>query len=247
MNKDLMNKEFIIKTINCERKIFLQDGFFDHDTLVGNLHKHNYAEIHAAIHGRLTFRAGDEFFSLADGDILLIPAGIFHCCEENAEKAHHMAFQIEYETDHCQMEHVPVESMHDFFREIDACRVTQNYNRIAADITWLFSRFYTEKIEAQDITDYGFLIRDFFSRRYNEDVGLSDLAELLHLSYRQTERLVVEYTGNTFRREIIATRKIVAQQLSEKNDLPMNQIADYVGYRSYAGFWKVMTPDEPKE
>ena len=80
----------------------------------------------------------------------------------------------------------------------------------------------------------------FFSNRYSEDVRLSDLAEAIHLSERQTERLVIEHTGRGFRDELTETRvKIARQRLADKN-MTLGEIAGYVGYRSYAGFWKAM-------
>ena len=88
------------------------------------------------------------------------------------------------------------------------------------------------------VTDCEFLIREFFSTYYNENVSLSDLAAILHLSERQTERRVFAYTGNSFRKELVETRMNAAKHLMETTDMPLTAIAKHVGYSSYTGFWK---------
>jgi AraC-like DNA-binding protein len=96
-----------------------------------------------------------------------------------------------------------------------------------------------EKLQAQPITDYAFLIYEFFSTNYSGDVKLADLADILHLSERQTERLVIEHTGKTFKEEITSMRMEMAQKLISAG-MPLTEIAQYVGYKSYAGFYKAM-------
>ena len=90
------------------------------------------------------------------------------------------------------------------------------------------------------MTDYGFLIHEFFSLHYSEDLHLCDLAQFLHLSERQTERLVIEHTGNTFRNELTAIRMTIAKKLLTSSQMSLTEISQYVGYKSYAGFWKAL-------
>lgn len=103
------------------------------------------------------------------------------------------------------------------------------------------SYFQNEEIlKAQPITDYGFLIHEFFTNNYSFDIHLSDLADELHLSQRQAERLVIEYTGNSFREELCQTRVTMAKELLKNTGMSLGEVSRYVGYRSYAGFWKAM-------
>ena len=69
---------------------------------------------------------------------------------------------------------------------------------------------------------------------------LSDLADQLHISERHAERLVLQYTGRSFREELVAVRMRIAHQLMQAENASLEQIAKYVGYRSYSGFWKAM-------
>ena len=82
------------------------------------------------------------------------------------------------------------------------------------------------------------MIREFFSNRYGSDRGLGELAEILHVSERQAERLVWECVGRSFRDELTATRMVVADQLLNTTDISLGELAQYLGYKSYAGFWK---------
>ena len=106
----------------------------------------------------------------------------------------------------------------------------------------LFCNYFChkKKVIAQTVDDYGFIIQEFFSIHYSEDIHLGDLANLLHLSERQTERLVKEYTGNSFRNELAAIRINIAKNLLKYSQMSMRKICEYVGYKSYVGFWKAM-------
>ncbi len=68
-----------------------------------------------------------------------------------------------------------------------------------------------------------FPIGEFFSRKYSEN---------LHLY----ERLVIQYTGHTFREELTARRISAANHLLHTTAMPLTEVARYVGYHSYAGF-----------
>ena len=81
----------------------------------------------------------------------------------------------------------------------------------------------------------GFL---FFSRRYAEPVTVADLAEVLMLSEKQTEREVRRRTGLPFRRTLLHFRMSAADSLLSSTACSKNEIAERVGYRSYSGFWK---------
>ena len=48
------------------------------------------------------------------------------------------------------------------------------------------------------------------------------------------------HTGRSFRDELTATRMAVADQLIAEGELSLSEIAAYVGYHSYAGFYKAI-------
>ena len=70
-------------------------------------------------------------------------------------------------------------------------------------------------------------------------ITLSDLAQVLGLSTKQAGRLLMHYTGRTFRGELTRCRMEAARRMmAETNAPPLTVIAERVGYQSYSGFWK---------
>lgn len=129
----------------------------------------------------------------------------------------------------------------DFLKEIQNLSDSKNYTKIAAYLSFIGAFLETSSsVFPQKIMDYGFLIHEFFSIHYRENVHLGDLARELCLSERQTERLVRAHTGHTFRQELALTRLGIADRLMRMSPMSLTEIAEYVGYESYAGFWKAM-------
>ncbi|MBQ4047362.1 MAG: helix-turn-helix domain-containing protein [Clostridia bacterium] len=81
-----------------------------------------------------------------------------------------------------------------------------------------------------------FIIEDFFSRRYSDDVRLEDLASELNLSEKQTSRILADLYGVTFRKKLTETRIQIAKSLLRYTDTSIDSIAANVGYLSQNGF-----------
>ena len=77
-----------------------------------------------------------------------------------------------------------------------------------------------------------------FTKKYNTNATLDDLARELMLSHKQTEREVKRFTGNTFVREISKRKIEAAIMLSQTTKLSLTEISKLVGYTSYCGFYK---------
>ncbi len=236
-----MYQELSVRIGTKKVNAFLQRGFYLHLPPTKRIHKHNYADVHMVAGGRIVFHIDQDTYVAEDGTLLLIPRDIFHCCVDKDEDAIHTAFQIDYHVDRFSAYQISSSTIFDFFQEIEKTKETNDYTKIAAYIS-LFCSYFCDKdtVVATSITDYGFLIREFFQTRYSKDVKLRDLADVLNVCERQTERLVIEYTGRTFRDELAFTRITMAKQLLKSNHMSMREVAAYVGYHSYAGFWKAM-------
>ena len=239
-----MYNELPIKTPMGEFSVFLQQGFYN---MLGcsPFHNHNYVEVHLILDGDATFLIQREKYEIRSGSMLFIPRKTLHACIKQDENTKHTAFQINYvpceEISRPAVLPIDKQLLYVFFDEILQCRETRDHTTISAFVSLFFCRFCkNERLESNQVIDYGFAIHEFFSKRYNEDIRLCDLAETLHLSERQTERLVLEHMGKTFRKALASTRVMIAKQLLLFSDLSLREIAEYVGYRSYAGFWKAM-------
>lgn len=224
-----------------KHKAFLQDGFYSPAAQTIRLHKHNYAEVHAVTGSHAKLIIGEQEYSTADGNLLLIPPDVPHCFADKDEKTLHTAFQVDLPAREFAAHRVSDSIVTEFLRQIDSSRKTQDYTRVSAYMALLCSYFNSaEPLRPEPMNDYGVLIHQFFSGHYSEDLHLADLAEALKLSERQTERLVIQYTGHTFREELTAMRISTAKHLMKTSQMSRSQIAQYVGFRSYAGFWKAM-------
>lgn len=239
-----MYNELSIKTPGGEFFAFLQEGFYN-NLSCSPVHNHNYTEVHLILDGSATFVIEGKTYVVESERMLIIPRKVMHTCIKQDENTMHSAFQINYDQSDsiAKFEVYPIDEklLRRFFDELPYCRGTNDYTTISAFMAFFCHCFYKgERIESMPVIDYGFAIHEFFLTHYNEDPCLSDLANMLHLSERQTERLVLKHMGGTFRKTLAATRAMIAKQLMDSSDMSLTEIAEYVGYRSYAGFWKAM-------
>ena len=231
-----------IKIGNESRKVFFHDGFFKNLILLGNLHSHRYTEVIVVANGNIKYRIGNEIHEICNGESIAIPAGVYHYCIYADENVCHSTFQID----------LPISS----FRKCTTPQsvlsaLLDNSNREACDVNRLEITGYLQLIVAalftefsspiDKTTDTAFIIHEFFSRGYSLDLKLSDLAELLHLSEKQTARLVEIHMGKTFKQALIDKRMSIAKHLISLGELSFSEIGEHVGYQSYGGFYKAYT------
>ena len=82
-----------------------------------------------------------------------------------------------------------------------------------------------------------FLIDNYINRNYNKKVSIQELADFLHVSRRQADRIVDSIFGKTYAVLILNRRMSIAQILLQKTGMTCAQVAEKVGYGSYAGFY----------
>ena len=235
-----MHYELSFKMIERDYKAFLQDGFYVSPKTDTSLHKHNYAEIHVLGEGRAEFLIDNRPITVNGPAILTIPAPMMHCCTYQDEHLLHTAFQTDCLADQLRTYPIAEGMVKAFLEEIQRSQLTGNYSTVAFYIPLFCNCYHREPLAVTEIKDYNFLISEFFILNYDKDVYLADLAEQLHISERHAERLVLQYTGHSFREELVAVRMRIAHQLMQRENASLEQIAKYVGYRSYSGFWKAM-------
>ena len=86
---------------------------------------------------------------------------------------------------------------------------------------------------------YAISIEDYIASNYkNPQLQLSSLADYLHLSERQTQRLCLKIFKENFSSLLTRQRMTVAHSLIHEKNLHLNEIAEMIGYESYAGFYK---------
>ena len=236
-----MYYELNVITKNKSCKAFLHEDAYSLCSSFATIHKHTYSEIHLISNGKAVFKVENDVFEVADGEMIAIPKGMFHSWQAGGPDTLHASFQIDIPIDIVGVIKADSSVIKGMFNEIKKCRDSKNHAVIAAYIALLCNYLPDAEFEAaSEVTDAGLLIEEFFSMAYNKGVSLRDLADTLHLSERQTERLIKEYTGSTFKTILSESRIKVAVYLIETTDMSLSSVAEYVGYSSYAGFWKAM-------
>ena len=237
-----INNEIRIKTEKGESKVFLQGGFYRNGTVCDYIHVHNYTEVHLVSNGEIVFSIGSQQIAVNESIALIIPGGTYHGYVSKTEGALHTAFQIDMVSDKVFVYEMDESLTRYLFSEIQKTDPSGDHSSVVAVLALLCTKIFPNTpLLAHYVTDTGYLITDFFGQSYKNDVKLRDLAEILHLSERQTERLVEELTGRCFRDELTLTRMRMAEQLFATTDMLPTHVAQYVGYRSYPGFWKAYT------
>lgn len=235
-----MYKEIATMVGSKEHKVFLQNTFYKSES-IPVLHKHNYTEIHVISGGDALFTVDDRTYTVNNGSILLIPHKTYHYRKYAEDGYFDFAFQIDLEATSPKVYSMDLAIISDFLQKIEEANKSGNYTVVSAYISLICSHFENiHKEIPKPANDYGFSVHEFFSQSYSRDVRLCDFAAWLHLSERQAERIVIEHTGRTFREELAYIRIAIAKHLLATTDMSLGEVAAYVGYRSYAGFWKAM-------
>ncbi len=234
-----MNNILSVKVGNSSKRVYLQNGFYHQKLGFSPLHSHNYSEIHAVVSGNVKFFIAGKEHIMDAGSILIIPPRVFHWVMTENEDAVRIAFQVEYDAEGFVHKTISPQVLSELAKEISLARKSNNYLTVSPYLSLLCSKLLEEEIEAPTpISDYAFLIYEFFSNRYNEDVKLKDLADELRLSEKQTQRLVKKHTGKTFGHLLTEKRMVMADALFENSSFLKSDICERVGYRSYGGFRK---------
>lgn len=228
-------RELLLKIDSRLCRAFLQDGFHAAKS-TPRLHKHSYAELHVFT-GGCSVRVEGEDIELSAYEAIVIPAEKYHRLSP-LENTQRLSFQLDAPCRDTKHKRLPLGVAEALFSAVRETEMDGDFAMLSSYMSLAATMLLGESYEGTALCDYPLIIREFFSRRYGEDVHLSDLASELHLSERQTERLVEEYTGKSFRDELTDARMAVADQLIAEGELSLSEIAAYVGYRSYAGFFK---------
>lgn len=232
-----MSYEFNLYINGKESKAFVQNFLMNAEHITRVIHCHRYAEVHIICGGYARFLIDDEVCDFSSGSVCIIPRGTYHCCIENSESAKHIAFQTEAIPDGFASGMLSETMVNELVGMIEEKGVQSDCGALSALLSFACSPFF-DKIRMKKMTDRAAVIHEFISKNYNKDIKVSDLAEVLHFSDKQTERLVKKYTGVTFKNALADYRITVAEYLEKNTSMNEAEIAAYVGYSTYSGFWK---------
>lgn len=234
-----MSRQISITVGERRVNVFLEEGYFPERMQPGVLHKHCYPEIHWIMEGNARYQIGKTVHTLSAGDVFLILKQTYHCCMAFEAGTKRIAFQADIPAAEICGRTLSPEVIWALFPDWAAAQADRGSVKLSALLQLLCTLFICDtKEHSVPIQDPSLIVEEFFSRRYNQEVTVADLARELMLSEKQTQRLVLEHMGKTFRKELTARREEVARQLLQTGNYTLAQVAEYVGFRSYSGFWK---------
>ena len=85
------------------------------------------------------------------------------------------------------------------------------------------------------------MIEEYVNENFNRQITLKELAGILYLSEKQTERLFTREMGTTFKQFVLKIRLKAAMSYLRRTDLSVKNISAMVGYDSYNGFHKAFS------
>lgn len=98
--------------------------------------------------------------------------------------------------------------------------------------------------ETEDINETAYrqklrgVVGDYISRFCNEDDILSSVARILHMSERNTARIIKEIFGVPISILVLNQRMVYANELIFKTEMSLSDVAEKVGYKHYNTFYK---------
>ena len=235
-----MFRELKIKVGTLEKKLYLRTGVERFSNHVSTIHKHRAAEVHVISAGTVSFLVEGKAYTVRAGEVFVVPPLQTHMCSSASEENRYANFYVEVPLDAPLRFGAGPGIAEAFIRQCEESQKQEDYTKLAAFLLLLcceFCRWDTATVET--LSDRGVVIDDYFANKY-VDGTLSDLAGELCLSEKQTERLVRQRTGMTFRQNISRSRIQAAQLLLRGGAMTGKEIAEYVGYASYAGYYKAM-------
>ena len=211
------------------RELHLFSAFSERPFLPSPLHSHPYPEVHAVRSGGGRYTVEGEEYTLGVGDVLLIPAGMRH---ETAPVGESVILTLQVDLPIAEPQRLSLPSP--LLEELAAARSPEEMAPVLYYLLAHLSPAPVLTVRRND--DSAYLIHEYIEENYHRPVHLSELAAILHLSERQTQREIHRVTGLTFSEYLRAHRMGVARRLAETTEMTAAEIAEYVGYETYSGF-----------
>ena len=195
------------------------------------LHSHQYPEIHVFLSGCGEYTVEGVPYSLSAGDAILIPAARLHATATE-EGSRVFVLQADLSADAVRRLVLPAPMLDTLSgAEGDAPEMT------VPVLSYLVASLSPRDLyTVSNNDDYAYLVHEYVEQNYHRPLRLADLAAELHLSERQTQRIITRLFGMSFSELLSRHRASVATRLAATTDMPWSEIAAYVGYETYSGF-----------
>ena len=247
---------------NCHIRAY-KNHIVHSEMLYEHPHKHYSMEFHCIFGGEEVINLSkiNKHIHLCEGDILLLPLGVYHgvytdntsvdriCFNFSAEcgKTKNSPFVRMYQS----IDRAMVFEDEEIRQLLRQCRQLQKSGNglfteaqqgllLLSVVLRLFARISENGILRLPEEDHElrqrWIIEDHIEQHFTDSVGLEGLAKSLFLSQRQTRKLVQKFLGEDYKTVIVRRRMELAEIFLADPEKSLEEIAWQVGYRSYSGF-----------
>lgn len=222
---------------NSLKKAYFENLLMNENNISKIIHNHKHPEIHTIIGGDAEIFVGGEKINFRSGMCCIIPGEEYHYYLRIEPKAQIISFQINMPSPAFLIHKIPENIISEIITIIKSDVYYHSCCQLQSLLSYIALTF-SANIAAEISNDYAIAIYDFISKNYNQHVTLVELSENLHLSKKQTERLVKKHMGCSFKIALINRKMLVADFLENNTKLKKKEIANYVGYANYSGYLK---------
>lgn len=234
------------------------DNRYSWDTL---RHCHAEYELHILLDGSCRLEVEDQQLTLQKGQGILLVPGEYHRPRAFWDGFYRLTLAFSPATEtlaQALAQALPTSRVFsaeglfqrlctDIFREYAASNLYKQ-EQLQALLTLLMVQLLRQLSVGQSdedspdaLTEHQRIIRidDFFEKNFMASAGETALAESLHLSRRQLDRVLQRNYGMNYRQKLIRARMDHAAWLLRTSHLRVSQVAQQVGYSSDSAFFQV--------
>lgn len=232
-------------------------SLFNH-IISGTVHEHSYAELFLCCDGEIAIRTEQEDIRIKPGELLMIPPGFRHVMLPNESRGVSVGFSYsqkrnEYKHDfYKQLEQLcntnsPIILKHDICNEAEklinssVCEALQVMRLLELLLELAEKREYNNEsawkyCSEKDIGRISTL-ENLFAASFMHELRAEDVAEKLHLSKRQLNRIIHKRYGLCFRDVLTKYRIQAACKMLKESDLSAEAVGYAVGYNNKSAFY----------
>ena len=240
-----------------ECSVRIEDSYKSFSRVTHTRHCNAEHELFILLEGSCTFEVEDACYEMKRADGLLVFPSRFHCPLELSEDAALLALPFTVEGNpfgadkDCMLLSLPsfvYEASKQFLLELEndalfGREVARSCCKILLTEAFRLAACggETEKEEEEQKTKTRHridLIDQFFDQPFSPETGEEGLAEMLHLSRRQLNRILKSHYGMCFREKLLRSKMDRAAFLLRKTQASISNISEEVGYLSVTAFFK---------
>ncbi len=247
--------------LKCE--YMLQRGFSEGVVQSRIYHSHSVFEIFFVISGRVHFFIQEHDITLLPGDILIIPPNCVHFVfadSPSLKRSFRFLFSAaeekpgslfsEFSSFFSSIKGYYIVNAPDIYHSFIRPAICSFHNALPDDtvepllllaLTHIARQNHVNKTDrTKNWSDSHsiIIIEEFLNSNYHAPLKLYDIAALLHLSCRQTERVIKKLFHTTFCNLVTQKRLTIAKYMLKETNIPISKISEMVGFSNQSYFFR---------